>query len=310
MTPTAQPTGSSWYVRLMASPRWLAVPALVTLSAVAFSACSSVATPTSSTSGGSSAASSSGTGGGGAATATTATGAGGSTEDAGPLSCKLHTYSTIKSGPCDLLAQDCAEGKTCKELQYANGSWGTRCVTANGLKGEGEACTVDDECRAKLTCVGGRCTPVCCAATNEPCLGGLCNLTISLDSAGKVTKQVCLYSEACDLLTANACDNGDVCQIRDPEQGLATCFPPSGFVPDLGPCHFLNECADMENCLDGTPTKAGKCRFYCYLNQPDPTSPPAGLGGCPVGQTCHKSPVAGAGFDFHVPNVGLCAAGP
>ena len=39
----------------------------------------------------------------------------------------------------------------------------------------------------------------------------------------KVTKQVCLYSEACDLLTANACDNGDVCQIRDPEQGLATC---------------------------------------------------------------------------------------
>ena len=153
----------------MASPRWLAIPVLVTASAVVIAACSSVAAPTSgTTSSSASSSSASGSGGaGGADATTTATGAGGSTEDAGPLTCKLHTYSTIKSGPCDLLAQDCAEGKTCKESQYANGSWSTQCVAANGLKGEGEACTADEECRARLTCAAGRCAPVCCGATNE-----------------------------------------------------------------------------------------------------------------------------------------------
>jgi hypothetical protein len=298
----------------MASPRWLAVPALVTLSAVVFSACSSVATPTSSaTSSGASSSSASGSGGAGGSDATTATvtSAGGSTEDAGPLSCKLHTYSTIKSGPCDLLAQDCAEGKTCKELQYANGSWGTQCVTASGLKGEGEACKVDEECRAKLTCAAGRCAPVCCGATNEPCLGGICNLFIQLDNTGKVNKQVCHYAQACDLLTEKACDPGFACHVEDNKQGLATCVQPSGDqAGDLGPCHYLNDCADMEHCLGGTPTKAGKCHFYCDLDQANPASPGAALGGCPAGQVCTAAKVDNIPFTLGLANIGLCAPGP
>ena len=315
MTPRGRAAALSWYVRVMASPRWLAISLLVTSSTLLFAACGGTTAKTTSTTSGATT-SSSGTGGSSGASTTAAAGTGGSGPgpgpgpDAGPLTCKLHTYSTIKSGPCDLLAQNCPAGHTCKELEFGNGSWSTQCVITNGLKGEGEACNVDEECRAKLTCAGGRCTPVCCGATSEPCLGGLCNLTIPLDATGKVTKQVCLYSETCDLLTANACDNGDLCQIRDPQQGLATCFPPIGFVPDLGPCHFLNECATMEDCLGGTLTKTGSCRFYCYLDQVNPASPMAGLGGCPVGQTCHKSPIDGVGFDFHLPNVGLCAAGP
>lgn len=293
----------------MASPRWLSISVLVTAPAILFAACSDVATPSSSTTSGT-ATSSSGTGGAEATTATTATGAGGSTEDAGPLTCKLHTYSTIKSGPCDLLAQDCPEGQTCKELKFGNGSWGTQCVITNGLKGEGQACSVDEECRAKLTCAVGRCAPVCCGATNEPCLGGLCNLFIQLDNAGKVNKQVCHYAKACDLLTEKACDQGFDCHIEDIKQGLATCVQPSGAnVADLGTCHYLNDCADMEQCLGGTPTKSGKCHFYCYLDQPDPASPIAGLGGCPVGQNC-KAKVDGLIFDFNVENVGLCAPGP
>ncbi len=311
MTPTGHALGLSWYVRVMASLRWLAIPLLVTASAVVFAACSDTTTPSSgTTSGASSSSGTSGAGGAGGSVATTATGAGGSAEDAGPLSCKLHSYSTIKAGPCDLLAQDCPEGKTCKESQLPSGLWSTQCVTANGLKAEGEPCTVDEECRAKLTCAAGRCAPVCCAATNAPCLGGICNLSIQLDNAGKVTKQVCLYSETCDLLTANACKSGFLCQVRDPKQGLATCIQPSGFAPDLGACHFLNECATMEHCLDGSPTKTGKCHFYCYLDQADPASPPAGLGGCPTGQTCQANTVDGAGFDFNLPNVGLCAPDP
>jgi hypothetical protein len=296
----------------MASPRWLAIPVLVTASAVTIAACSSVATPTSgTTSSSASSSSASGSGGAGGADATTATGAGGSTEDAGPLSCKLHTYSTIKSGPCDLLAQDCAEGKTCKEQQYANGSWSTQCVTANGLKGEGEACTADEECRAKLTCAAGRCAPVCCGATNEPCLGGICNLFIQLDNTGKVNKQVCHYAQACDLLTEKACDQGFACHIEDNKQGLATCVQPSGaVVGDLGACHYLNDCPDMEHCLGGTPTKSGKCHFYCDLDQANPASPGAPLGGCPAGQACVASKVDNIPFTLGLPNIGLCAPGP
>ena len=311
MTPPGRAAAVSWYVRLMASPRWLAISILVTSPAILFAACSDVASTTASTSSGTStSSSSSGTGGTGGASTTATTGAGGSMEDAGPLTCKLHTYSTIKGGPCDLLAQDCPAGQTCKELKFGNGSWGTQCVITNGLKGEGEACVVDEECRAKLTCAVGRCTPVCCGATNEPCLGGICNLFIQLDNAGKVNKQVCHYATACDLFTENACDQGFDCHIEDIKQGLATCVQPSGAsAPDLGACHYLNDCADMQQCLGGTPTKSGKCHFYCVLDQADPASPAAGLGGCPTGQTC-QSTVDNLSFDFNVPNLGLCAPGP
>jgi hypothetical protein len=290
----------------MASPRWLAISLLVTGSAIAFAACSDVTTTTTT----STATSSSGTGGAGGiggGSSATASGTGGSTEDAGPLGCKLHSYSTIKVGPCDLLAQDCPDGKTCKEQQSGNGTWTTQCVSANGLKAEGEPCVADEECRAKLTCAAGRCSPVCCAATNEPCLGGICNLFIQLDNTGKVNKQVCHYAKSCDLLTTKACDTGFSCHIEDIKQGLATCVQPSDkLTTDLGACHFLNDCPDMEQCLDGTPTKAGKCHFYCYLDQVDPSMPGAALGGCPAGQTC-QTKVDGVTFDFNLPNVGLCA---
>jgi hypothetical protein len=294
----------------MASPRWLAISLLfVTSSATLFAACGGGSSATTTSTTGGAATSSSGTGGSSGAS-TSAAGTGGSEPDAGPLTCKLHSYSTIKNGPCDLLAQDCPAGQTCKELKFGNGSWSTQCVTTNGLKGEGEACGADEECRAKLTCAVGRCTPVCCGATNEPCLGGICNLFITLDTAGKVNKQVCHYAKACDLLTENSCDPGFNCHIEDITQGLATCVQPSGAnSPDLGACHYLNDCPDMEQCLDGTPTKSGKCHFYCYLDQTDPSNPVAGLGGCPAGQTC-QSKVDNLTFDFHIPNVGLCAPGP
>jgi hypothetical protein len=296
----------------MASPRWLVIPVLVSVSAVAFAACSSATSPTT----GTASATASGTGGsggaggaGGAAGTTTSTGTGGAEPDAG-LVCKSHSYSTIKAGPCDLLQQDCPQGKTCKELPTGNGSWTTHCVTANGLKGEGEPCAVDDECRAKLTCAAGRCAPVCCQATNAPCLGGICYLFIQLDSSNKVNKQVCHYAKACDLLTTKACDQGFSCHVEDNKQGLATCVLPSGAnAPDLGPCHYLNDCGDMEHCIGGSPNTAGQCHFYCYLDQADPGSPGAGLGGCPAGQTCHAMTVDGASFDFNLPNVGLCAPG-
>ena len=300
----------------MAFPRWLLIPVLVTSSAAAFAACSTGADPTTGTASGTSSSGMSGMGGmggmggaggaGGAAGTTASTGT--ASPDAGPLVCKNHTYSTIKGGPCDLLQQNCPEGRTCKEFQ-SGGSWTTHCLLATGLKGEGQKCAADQECLAKLTCAAGRCAPVCCAATNAPCLGGICDLFIQLDSTNKVNKQVCHYAKACTLLTKDACDQGFSCHVEDNKQGLATCIIESSDSPvaDLGACHYLNDCGDMAHCLGGTAAKAGKCHFYCYLDQADPLSPGAALGGCPVGQTCQPSNVDGLTFELGLPNVGLCA---
>ena len=302
----------------MASQGWLVIPALVALSAAAFAACSDVA-PTTTT--GTASSTSSGMGGAGGAggapgttgtTGTTSTSTG-ATEDAGPLTCKSHTYSTIKTGPCDLLAQNCPEGQTCKETVGDDGKWTSYCAIANGLKGEGEKCAVDEECLARLTCAVGRCAPVCCAATNAPCLGGLCNLYIQFDSTMKANKQVCHYAKACALLTESACELGFDCHVEDKKQGLATCIKPSGAkVPDLGACKFLNDCADMEHCHKQGSLSTGKCHFYCSLGQTDPASPGASLGGCPAGQTCQTN-VDGFSLDpefiLSLPEIGLCAPG-
>lgn len=295
----------------MASPRWLLIPVLFASAAGGFAACSDGAQTTAGTASGASSGmgGTGGAGAGGAPGTTASTGT--ASPDAGPpapLVCKNHTYSTIKEGPCDLLQQDCPEGRTCKEFQSLNGSWTTHCVTASGLKGEGEKCAADEECLAKLSCAVGRCAPVCCAATNEPCLGGICNLFIQLDGTNTVNKQVCHYAEACTLLVEDACDKGFSCHVEDNKQGLATCIDSSGSpAPDLGDCHFLNDCSDMEHCLGGSKSKVGKCHFYCYLGQPDPLSPGAALGGCPVGQACTAGPVDKLTFSFGLPEIGLCA---
>ena len=295
----------------MASHGWLVIPALVSLSAAAFAACSDVTTTTATASTTSSSATG-GAGGAGGAPGVTASASTGMVEDAGRLTCKSHTYSTIKlgSGECDLLAQDCAEGETCKEVPGDNAQWTTHCITAYGLKSEGEVCAVDDECRAKLTCAANRCTPVCCKATNAPCLGGICDFHVQFDNSMKANKQVCHYAKACALLTADACEQGYRCYIEDDKQGLATCAQPSAVdAPDLGSCSYLNDCPDMAHCLNGSQNHPGFCHFYCDLTQVDPASPKAGLGGCPAGQTC-KPTVDGVSFIVALPEIGICAPGP
>jgi hypothetical protein len=299
----------------MAFPRWLLLPVLVTLSAATFAACSDgespMASTASSTSTSTSAGGMSGVGGAGGAPATTAaTGTGGSAPDAGPLVCKNHSYSSIKQGPCDLLQQDCPSGQTCKET-LANGAWTTECVFSHGLKGEGEKCNYDEECLEKLSCGAGRCAPVCCQTSNEPCLGGLCDLLIQFDQTNKNNKRVCHYAKVCALMTEDACEVGFRCHIEDKKQGLATCIiaSPGKVIDDLGDCHFLNECGDMEHCQNPTGFIPGKCHYYCYLDQVNPFSPGAGLGGCPAGQTCQSGTLDGAPVDLGIPNIGLCAPG-
>src|SRR5712691_6210227 len=113
----------------MMAPRWLALPFCASLAALGFAAC---------TGADSTGASSSGGGAGGAAetsSSTSGTPSSGSTvPEAGPLTCK-GPYTTITVGECDLLAQDCGPGRTCRPVQIG-GIWTKKCVNAPGIKSE------------------------------------------------------------------------------------------------------------------------------------------------------------------------------
>ncbi len=255
--------------------------------------------------------SSSGSGGGGQGGATSSsgigpTGTGGGTStgsaDAGPLSCG-QLYSTIPKGTCDLLAQDCPAGQTCRANSDQSPT-ATQCFLGNGLKGLGEDCKAHSECQAGLICVG-QCTSPCCRITNEPCGGGQCNLQLNYGNGDYVF--VCAFNKSCKLLEADACPPGYDCHVDDPTQGLATCSTPSAkMAKDQGTCKFLNDCPSMEDCHDLSDGKGPICRFYCYTDMARGEGTP-GFGGCPSGQNCITS-LNSVQIDLGFPGVGLCNA--
>lgn len=206
-------------------------------------------------------------------------------------------YSTVPVGACDLLQQSCPAGQTCRPVE-GSGGLVTGCVDATGVRTKGEPCPSDDECGAKLFCIAGKCTPVCCVDSDEPCNGGTCEIHVSFEGGADAT--VCSYAETCVLLTANACPAGFDCHAGVTKMGLASCVPPSGaMVPELGSCTFLDDCASMAHCFGGD----GLCHGYCHLTGGGSQGP--GLGGCPAGAEC-LAQYAGQMIDFGVPDVGLC----
>jgi hypothetical protein len=273
---------------------WLGLCFAIAVTAAAFSSC------------GHSVMGATGTGGGGAAGTGGSGGSGGATPsssssgmpEAGPISCTT-LYTTIPKGTCDLLQQDCPAGETCEPTPNGSG-FTTICVGSTGLKTVGETCYSQGECDAKLFCVDGKCTQVCCHENNEPCDGVLCSLTVTY---GSDFMDVCHYAVMCELLTPGACPTGFGCHVEDASQSLATCIQPSGNdAPELGPCKYLNDCGDNQQCFapnGGTAT----CHYYCYLG--GPTSAPPGAGGCPQGEACVAS-YDGTSTNEGFSGVGLC----
>jgi hypothetical protein len=187
-------------------------------------------------------------------------------------------------------------------------TWTTSCTSAPGLKSADEDCWTRSECIAGLVCVGavqghaGTCVAFCCPSNNEPCNGGLCN---NLAEWGpNATTYTCSYGKQCELLTANACPSGDQCHLQPAAgMGVAICFTPSPTPePELGPCQYLNDCGDMQQCHMGV--SGGTCLWYCALTG-SKTSQPPGLGGCPKGEMCASGDQGGP-FNLGVANVGLC----
>jgi hypothetical protein len=249
-----------------------------------------------------------GSGGGGQGGATSSSGVGlagvGGTNaggaDAGPLSC-AEVDSTVPKGECDLLAQDCPPGQTCRANSDAAPTT-TVCVAGTGLKGLGEDCKAHEECQAGLICVN-QCTAPCCRATNQPCGGGQCNLQLNYNN-GDYTF-VCAFDKSCKLLEPNACPQGYGCHVDDPNQGLATCTKPSAkMAKDLDPCKFLNDCPSMEDCHDLSDGTGAHCHMYCYTDMSRGEGTP-GYGGCPTGQSCITS-LNSVPIDLGLPGIGLC----
>ncbi|HVY48584.1 MAG TPA: hypothetical protein VHB21_21995 [Minicystis sp.] len=246
-----------------------------------------------------------GGGQGGASSSSTGVGLqGGSTSSSGgsaPLTC-LEVVTNIPKGACDLLAQNCPPGETCNADNPSNPTT-TVCQKNTGLKGAGEKCRADSECRAGLLCVD-QCVPVCCTGTNEPCGGGRCSVQLQYGNSLKYV-DVCSFDKTCHLLVPDACEPGYECHIEDRTQGLATCTPPSQHsVTEGQSCTFINDCPDMQDCFDANDGQGKICHWYCFLDA-SRGLPTPGLGGCPLGEVC-VAKYGGTDTTVGVPGVGLC----
>jgi hypothetical protein len=290
----------------MTAHRWLGVSIAIGITA-AFASCKSSTAPTSASTTTSGVGGAAGSGGAGGSSGSSSGGAGGGA-DAGPLIC-LQSYTTIAKGPCDLLQQDCTPGNTCVPSLLSNPPT-TACVGSTGLKTAGEDCYSSAECDAKLICVGesatqpGQCVAFCCPAEPyQPCNGGICNEQVNFGEG--VLAYVCSYAQRCALLTAGACPAGTACYVETAAgEGIAVCLQPSAtVVGDLGTCHFINDCENMQDCF-GLGNSEGACLYYCALSGSTKTAAP-GLGGCPSGQSCQSS-YQGQAINVGVANIGVC----
>lgn len=203
----------------------------------------------------------------------------------GPISCS-GAQTNVPKGECDLLQQDCANGKTCVPVDNGTGGGAplsTACLGDAGLKAPGSSCTTDTECQKGLFCFFDVCTPVCCPDVgSNSCNGGDCDLTITLP-APNTDKffTVCTFSPQCTLFDPTTCAAGYGCQPKS--AGLMTCAKLNmPTVPEGGTCNAANDCDTMSVCV-GTP---GVCRLMC-----DPATPQAApkMGGCAANKTCQPT---------------------
>ncbi|MBL9026428.1 MAG: hypothetical protein JNL21_29800 [Myxococcales bacterium] len=222
----------------------------------------------------------------------------------GPIECS--DMVTTITGECDLLQQDCGPGETCLVAQDPNDPANSvsACAPA-GLVGLGQPCEPGD-CQEGMLCVG-TCTYVCCPegatmGANEPCGLGQCSLNVSFKGTDD-SVYVCTYDEVCNFFDPNTCPTGKDCHFAG--NGLANCSVPSpGDYMDGEMCEgFANDCPDSAICIDADGPMMGDDTLYCrYFCDPNLSGQPAGLGGCPAGQTCDTSV-----YDFGFPaDLGFC----
>ncbi|MFK8000868.1 MAG: hypothetical protein AB8H86_14820 [Polyangiales bacterium] len=118
----------------------------------------------------------------------------------------------------------------------------------------GGDCTTADGCQSGLSCIGGKCQPLCCGDSDADCpTGGVCNGLSNLEGIG-----VCLLPDGCNLVMQTGCDDGLGCYPLSSEGG--TRCATSGAAAVGAACEASNDCAGGTICLDD-----GTCHSLCEL---------------------------------------------
>jgi len=233
------------------------------------------------TGGGGSSTTSTGTGGASSGTTTTTT----TTSGGGQVSLTCtEEVTNVSTDECDPLnpLTSCDAGFWCDVSPS-----GASCVSVQGkgVFGPGQPCGANTECAPGLACQMGKCSPVCCRPTNEPCTAdsGECNIEVNLGGDSWVRR--CSYLPSCVLLQ-NTCDpnSGYECHIQNPAACEAVCAPPSSSPsPEGGSCAHLNDCGESQIC-NSNGGDDGICRQLCDVNTWETAEVP--LGGCPPERSC------------------------
>ncbi|WP_157068965.1 hypothetical protein [Sandaracinus amylolyticus] len=162
-------------------------------------------------------------------------------------------------GGCDPFERDpCGANRTC----ISDATMGTRCVSsAFTLRGEGESCTVDNQCAERLECRGlfsdaFECVRQCRIGSVGEC--GAAGRCLMQARTGETCLGLCVPVNDCDLLTQD-CPGGRACVLLgDPESEdeIATCLPP-------GAAAVGQSCAWADSCVRGAACIGGTCRQLC-----------------------------------------------
>jgi hypothetical protein len=208
-------------------------------------------------------------------------------------------------GECDLVLQDCTDGKQCVPDFGPDGGNTTSCQPTTGTQHikKGYACTppqqpAQNPCLPGLECVHNRCSPYCCDKDDTPCgtsspegIPGVCNLQVT-NGKGQTLFNVCTYAAICKPFKLLPCPPGSACYTDDTATYFA-CSPyarPDGGAPEGAQCNYLNDCVDGTQCIG--PPNAGQCTMLCYTGHGNPPFDAGalqmgpGTGGCVSGEQC------------------------
>lgn len=164
------------------------------------------------------------------------------------------SFTTRRDG-CDLLGQDCGDGKACYLMNA-----GVSCQWAGGGRLD-DVCTYTNECSMGLACYGARCRPFCDPSeTADKTLSCTTHCPLgSIPQPGPVIDQpatICLGASCAQ--DASRCRDDESCYWLGP--GAFACTT-SGDGGDGTSCKAPNDCAAGLSCLGVDGVQA--CHVLC-----------------------------------------------
>jgi hypothetical protein len=185
--------------------------------------------------------------------------------------------SICPPGPCDLVAQDCAdEAHGCYFAETTGGDGPEPLCIGAGEGEEGDPCMLANDCVAGLLCIGptgdmGTCRGACCLGADDGCASGLeCLIPISAPGASDTGVGACAVPDECDLVLQD-CEGAAAC-YPSVKEGVSVCVA-GGEHGEGDPCEFANDCTGGFACTDG------ECTRLCDRSE-------GAEDGCEDGQTC------------------------